>query len=102
RGAPRRRARDTAAAELSDREAPSSDELLARLQLQRLIADLLAALDEPDRSIVLLRYFEDRTSIEIARQLSIPSGTVRWRLKETLERLRSQLDERHGGRETWM
>jgi hypothetical protein len=32
------------------------------------------------------RYFEDRSAAEIARQLGVPEGTVRWRCKEALDR----------------
>jgi hypothetical protein len=46
---------------------------------------------EPYRSTVLLRYFEELTSAEIARRLGIPEGTVRRRLKEAIDRLRLKL-----------
>jgi hypothetical protein len=43
------------------------------------------------------RYFEDRSSAEIAARHGIPAGTVRWRLKTALDRLRAELDAHHGG-----
>src|SRR5205823_1008819 len=55
-------------------------------------------LAEPYRTAVLLRYYEELSAAEIARRTEVPAGTVRWRLKEGLDRLRRQLDERSGGR----
>lgn len=46
------------------------------------------------REVVVLRYFEDLSSREIARILRIPSATVRFRLMVARERLRPLLDER--------
>jgi hypothetical protein len=42
------------------------------------------------------------TAAEIARVTGVPAGTVRWRLKMGLERLRAALDARHGDRRRWM
>jgi RNA polymerase sigma factor (sigma-70 family) len=78
------------------------DALLERAQLQRLLSDLVLGLAEPYRSTVLLRYEEGLTAAQIARQLGIPAGTVRWRLKEALEQLRARLDERSRPRRAWM
>jgi RNA polymerase sigma factor (sigma-70 family) len=75
--------------------APATpDELLERAQAQRLLADLVMGLDEPFRATVLLRYFEGQSAAEIARAAGVPAGTVRWRLKEGLDRLRARLDQR--------
>jgi len=42
-----------------------------------LVADEVVRLDEPYRSTIVLRYFEELTSPEIARRLDVPEGTVR-------------------------
>jgi RNA polymerase sigma-70 factor (ECF subfamily) len=98
----RRRVRRELSTELA--EAPPSAEVsLNTLKLHRQLAELVAELDEPYRQTVVLRFFEDRSSAEIATLLGVPAGTVRWRLKTALDRLRSRLDERHGGdRRTWL
>jgi RNA polymerase sigma factor (sigma-70 family) len=103
RGSSRRRARETGAALLQEGEvAACTESLLARLELQRLVSEMVRDLDEPYRTTLLLRFFEDREPTEIARALGVPAGTVRWRLSEGLRRLRARLDEAHGGnRETW-
>lgn len=95
-----REARERAAAR---REAqPGVDELLARVQVQRRLADLLLELEEPARSTVLLRFYEDLPPREIARRQGVPVATVKSRLARALERLRERLDDAHGGaREAW-
>jgi RNA polymerase sigma factor (sigma-70 family) len=80
---------------------PGPDTLVEQVETQRLLAEALLALGEPYRTTVLLRYYEDLSSAEIARRTGVPEGTVRWRLKEALERLRGELDRRHGGRRAW-
>lgn len=98
-----RRAREQVSVDLADREAPSADKLLERHELQQLLARLVSELNEPFRSTVLLRFAEGLTPTQIARRLAIPAGTVRWRLKEALDRLRAQLDDVHrGDRRAWI
>ena len=83
-------------------EAPSPEELLARVETQQLVARIVVELDEPFRSTLLLRYYEGLSAAEIARAQAIPAGTVRWRLKEALDRVRATLDARHAGdRRRW-
>jgi RNA polymerase sigma factor (sigma-70 family) len=86
----RRRAREAAAA--TDEPLATPEQSLARLEIQRQLAERLAALDEPYRQTLLLRYFDELSSARIARRLDVPAGTVRWRLKTALERLRADLD----------
>ena len=76
----------------------SPERLAEQVEGQRLLAELVAGLDEPYRQALVLRYFEDLSGAEIARRLGVPAGTVRWRLKVALDELRRRLDERHGGR----
>src|SRR5262245_59064075 len=82
--------------------APTPTELLDRLQTQRLVARLLAELAEPYRTTLLLRYFEGLDPAEIAHLQQVPAGTVRWRHKVGLERLRAALDRSTGDRNRWM
>jgi RNA polymerase sigma factor (sigma-70 family) len=103
RGNANRVAREEAASVFDDRVVPSPAELLERHELQQLLARLVGELDEPFRSTILLRFAEGLTPAEIADRLSIPGGTVRWRLKEGLDRLRVQLDAAHrGDRRAWL
>src|SRR5262245_58481893 len=89
-------------ASASSAESPTTPEEAAeRMEIHRLLAGLVAELDEPYRHVVYLRYVEDRDPSEIARLLDAPPGTIRWRLKEALGRLRARLDERYGSKDAW-
>ena len=92
----RREARRAALA--SEAAAVSPEVLLEKVQVQRLLGELVAGLDEPYRQTVILRYFDDLSAAQIARRSNVPAGTVRWRLKTALDELRRRLDARHGGR----
>jgi len=48
---------------------------------------LLATLPEPQREVVLLRYYQDLTEDEVAQILDCPKGTVKSRLHNALARL---------------
>jgi RNA polymerase sigma factor (sigma-70 family) len=101
RGAARRRARELASAR--PEASPGTHEVAERLEAQRLLLEELERLEEPLRSVLVLRFQDGLSSAEIARRLSLPSGTVRWRVHEGLGRLRERLDRRHGGeRERWV
>ncbi len=104
RSSTRRAFRETEFAAVEYAEGATSPEaLLGRFQTQRLLADLVAELEEPYRSTVLLRYQEGLSSAEIARTQNVPPGTVRWRLMTGLEKLREALDAKNeGDRRAWM
>jgi RNA polymerase sigma-70 factor (ECF subfamily) len=95
-----RRALHEAAAAQREPE-PTPEATFERLELQRKVVEAVAAIDEPLRTTLVLRYLEGRTSAEIARLQAVPEGTVRWRVKRGLEELRARLDVRFGGRESW-
>jgi RNA polymerase sigma factor (sigma-70 family) len=97
----RRLIREAATANLAV-APPTPEELLARVQLQRLLAELVTGLSEPYRTTLLLHHVEDLAPVEIARRLAIPAGTVRWRLKVAHDELRDRLIARSGGdRDAW-
>ncbi len=84
-------------------ELPSTVELLARAELQRKLVGAVMKLEEPYRTAVLLRYFENLPPRELAARLGVPVATVRTRLARALERLRERLDAEHGGeRSSWI
>jgi len=86
-------------------ESPAADpvELAGKLEAQRMLVEAVGALREPYRSTVLLAYFEQKSSAEIARLQSVAAGTVRWRLAQALDELRRHLDRRSDGeRPRWL
>ncbi|HUJ63620.1 MAG TPA: sigma-70 family RNA polymerase sigma factor, partial [Kofleriaceae bacterium] len=86
----RRRAREQASA--PELEADAEVDPIERARMLQRLADALVALDEPFRATVIRRYLDGRSAAEIARELGVAAGTVRWRLKTGLERLRGELD----------
>jgi RNA polymerase sigma factor (sigma-70 family) len=100
RGATRRGRREEAAARRETSE--TADDLVAEAETQAVLVREVLALDEPYRSTVLLRWFDDLTPDEVARRQGVPLETVRTRLKRAVARLRERMDERHGGdRRAW-
>ncbi|HEY8924433.1 MAG TPA: sigma-70 family RNA polymerase sigma factor, partial [Polyangia bacterium] len=54
-------------------EAASPEELVGRLEIHKVLADAVLALQEPYRRTVLLRYFEELSSSEIAARTNVPA-----------------------------
>ncbi|MFN0244905.1 MAG: sigma-70 family RNA polymerase sigma factor [Planctomycetota bacterium] len=101
RGDARRADRESFANLQRDTSAPSPSRIAEEIEAQRTLADLVLALDEPLRTTVVLRYFRGLDASEISRLQGVPAGTVRWRLKQALDRLRGELDVRFGRRNSW-
>jgi RNA polymerase sigma-70 factor (ECF subfamily) len=98
RSSARRQAREHEAQARAALAVPDAEELALRLEAQRLVGELVLALDEPFRSTLLLRFHEGLAPSEIARRQGLPAGTVRWRLKTGLDRVRRDLERTHTGR----
>lgn len=97
RGSTRRERREEAAHahDPAGGRVASPEELIGDAQIHRHVAEAVARLTEPFRQTVVLRFYEGLSSAEIARRLGQPEGTVRWRLKEALDRVRADLDARY-------
>ena len=82
---------------------PSALDLVIRAETQRALVDAVLELEEPYRSVVLLRYYEDLAPSEIAHRKGVPAATVRTQLRRGLERLRLLLDRQFDGdRRAWI
>ncbi len=57
--------------------SPSPEELAERLELRRTVTDLVAALEEPLRAVIQLRFFEELAPKDIAKHLGTGSGVRR-------------------------
>jgi RNA polymerase sigma-70 factor (sigma-E family) len=79
--------RETATAELPDRQDPGPDAADAVVCRQDIVA-ALRRLPKRQRAVVVLRYFEDRPDAEIADVLGISAGTVRSQTHKALLALR--------------
>jgi RNA polymerase sigma factor (sigma-70 family) len=93
----RHRWEQLAASEVLGRTAPGQESVAERVETHQLLVGAVLRLEEPFRTTVLLRYFEDRSAVEIARVTAEPPGTVRWRLKTALDQLRRELDQKFDG-----
>jgi len=95
RGEERRTAREELAA-----RRPSADnspaESLERVELVRELAEALTKLAEPYRTVVVMRYLDEREPRVIAQLLGVDAATVRSRLSRGLAMLRGDLERRHG------
>lgn len=86
----------------STREAEVDDaDLLEKLELHTLLVELVRELPPTLRSVILLRFYYERSTEEIADELGITRDNVRTRVHRGIERLRARLDERMGDRKTW-
>jgi len=99
----RRAQREDATALLLPGAASGPDVAVQRLETHRTLVELVLGLDEPYRTTLVRHYFDGDTMATIARKDGVPEGTVRWRHKKALERLRLRLDEHTGGdRRAWL
>lgn len=68
-------------------EAAEKDELC------QILMNKIKELGEPDTSIIIQKYYYNRTSREIAEQLSMKTSAVRMRCSRALKRLKKSLSE---------
>lgn len=95
--------RDAREGEVARTEAQESTErIVERVTLQRELVQAVLELDEPFKSAILLRFFENLPPRAIAQRLGTTVNTVNSRIGRGLERLRERLDRSAGGREQWL
>ena len=87
-------------AALTERLATRTQSAGARLVQDELRGRVQAAIEElppRDREVLVLRYLEQLSTVEIASVLGIGEAAVKTRHRRALERLRKQLDVEAGG-----
>lgn len=95
-----RRERAKAGRDVRDDESVDRVPALERTDLEaerreqgQLISDALNSLPSEQRQVIELAYFAGLTHSEIARNLSLPAGTVKGRMRLGLNRMRALLAE---------
>ena len=70
-------------------EAESGGQVLSQMAEAdaSIIRDAIARLQPQFRETVMLRYFEDKTLQEMSELMSVPTGTVKWRLHQARSEL---------------
>ncbi|MCB9879233.1 MAG: sigma-70 family RNA polymerase sigma factor [Planctomycetes bacterium] len=101
RGGLRREAREREVAGAEEAADADPAQLAIGAEVARDVAAAVHALDEPFRTVVMLRFWHGLLPEAIAERLGVPRNTVRSRLQRGLERLRQRLDVRHGDRQRW-
>ncbi len=84
-----RRNAETPTVDLGDAGAEASTDASTRLELFA----ALRTLEPLDRAVVVLRYWEDRSVSETARDVGLSEGAVRTRSSRALARLRAELSD---------
>ena len=69
------------------------DDSIEATELADTIREALARLSPDQRAAVVLRYFLDMSEREMADELDVPAGTIKWRLHAARKRLRGLLLE---------
>ncbi|MFN0244627.1 MAG: sigma-70 family RNA polymerase sigma factor [Planctomycetota bacterium] len=100
RGDERRRAREVLAAH--EEALDATDRLVERAATQRELVDAVIALDEPYRTAILRRFFDEEPPRETARKMGVSVATVQSRITRGLQLLRERLDRKNGGRDAWL
>jgi RNA polymerase sigma factor (sigma-70 family) len=80
----RRQLREQIAMEMNNMNATANE----WTQIEPLLDDAMAALDETDRSAILLRYFENKNLREVGESLKISDDAAQKRVSRAVERLR--------------
>jgi Sigma-70, region 4 len=87
----RRQLREQIAVEMTNMNATSAD----WTQIEPLLDDAMAALDETDRSAILLSYFENKNLREVGEALGTNDDAAQKRVRRAVERLREFFTKRN-------
>lgn len=77
-------------------------DVVQRAEVHRMLVSAVLQLEEPYRSTVLLRFFENLPPRDIAARQGLPVATVHSRLQRALLQLRGRLDHEAGSRANWL
>ena len=77
------------------RPAPPAAREVAGQDRPSRIEEMVRDLPPEERAILVLRFYDHASYQEIAEILKIPLGTVKWKMHETIRKLRPRLEEFH-------
>lgn len=80
-----------------DEAGPSTLDVVERAATHGDVVQAVLGLEEPYRSTILMRFFDQLSYGEIAKRLRISEATVNSRITRGLERLRQRLSSAYGG-----
>jgi RNA polymerase sigma-70 factor (ECF subfamily) len=89
----RRAAAASASAQVIDDDVPQPDAIISIRNMEVRVRAAIAALSPEQLRVITLSFFEEKPHAEIARELSIPLGTVKSRVRLAMKRLRDLLDD---------
>ena len=78
-------------------DQPDPEEKMIRAERNKEVREVVAALKQPYRQIVELRYYEEPSYEQIAERLHLPIGTVKVRLLRARNLMQAIANERKGG-----
>src|SRR5690349_17214575 len=87
----RRRRHEREAAEMAALKSPENSKPSEWNLMEPVLDEAMSRLSTSDRTILLLRYWQDQTTIELAAALGITDDTARKRLSRATDRLRKLL-----------
>jgi len=94
------RARDGSQADLGLERVPDVGEAMESLLTAESVRLELTKLSDDERTPIRLAYFEGRTYRQVARDLALPEGTVKSRIRSGLHHMAEALDSEVVGQET--
>jgi RNA polymerase sigma-70 factor (ECF subfamily) len=74
-------------------EKDNTEEIYEEKELKRLLIDNLYKLDTHYRTIIILKYYQELSTKEIAKIMKLPEGTVKSRLHRGIKKLEEMLKE---------
>jgi RNA polymerase sigma factor (sigma-70 family) len=95
----RRSNRERSAAQREAVKSPA--EVLGDLETQKLLIDQMQLLDPGAREVLVLRFHQGLSAVEIGMRTGVPASTVRKRQGRALEELRVALERKFPDRQSW-
>jgi RNA polymerase sigma-70 factor (ECF subfamily) len=77
-------------------DQPAPDRLVELTEMQENVRNVMDSLSLNERNVLMLSFYENLSHGEISRQLGIPVGTVKSRIRLAFAKIRSTLDAKDG------